>query len=103
MTWILMLVILCVSDGAKERGLMAGIAIGAVVALEALFGGPISGASMNPARSFGPAVASGIFEGQAVYWIGPILGGIAAALVYEALFIPHGTEPVDHGPVRPIA
>jgi aquaporin TIP len=82
---------------------VGGFAIGLTVAADILAIGPLTGGSMNPARSFGPAVASGIFEGQAVYWIGPILGGIAAALVYEALFIPHGTEPVDHGPVRPVS
>src|SRR5215472_16937200 len=82
---------------------VGGFAIGITVAADILAIGPLTGGSMNPARSFGPAVASGIFEGQAVYWIGPILGGIVAALVYEALFIPHPTEPVDHGPVRPVA
>jgi aquaporin Z len=82
---------------------VGGFAIGLTVAADILAIGPLTGASMNPARSFGPAVASGIFEGQAVYWIGPILGGIAAALVYETLFIPHVTEPVSHGPVRPVA
>jgi aquaporin Z len=81
---------------------VGGFAIGLTVAADILAIGPLTGASMNPARSFGPAVASGVFEGQAIYWIGPILGGIAAALVYEALFIPHVTEPVDHGPVRPL-
>jgi aquaporin Z len=81
---------------------VGGFAIGLTVAADILAIGPLTGASMNPARSFGPAVASGVFEGQAVYWIGPLLGGIAAALLYEALFIPHVTEPVDHGPVRPV-
>ena len=81
---------------------VGGFAIGLTVAADILAIGPLTGASMNPARSFGPAVASGVFEGQAVYWIGPLLGGIAAAWVYEALFIPHMTEPVEHGPVRPV-
>src|SRR5689334_20075604 len=82
---------------------VGGFATALTVAADILAIGPLTGASMNPARSFGPALVSGIFEGQAIYWIGPIAGGIAAALVYEALFIPHGTEPVDHGPVRPVA
>src|SRR5690242_2006342 len=82
---------------------VGGFAIGLTVAADILAIGPLTGASMNPARSIGPAIASGIFEGQAIYWAGPILGGTAAALVYEALFIPHATEPVDHGPVRPVA
>jgi aquaporin Z len=54
MTWLLMFVILNVSTGAKEKGITAGIAVGSVIALGALFGGPISGASMNPARSLAP-------------------------------------------------
>jgi hypothetical protein len=56
---------------------------------------------MNPARSFGPAVASGIFEGHHIYWIGPILGGVIAAVLYDYLFLPRSAEPVDHGAVRP--
>jgi aquaporin NIP len=78
MTWILMLVILSVSAGSKERGLMAGIAIGAVVALEALFGGPISGASMNPARSIGPALVSGQLGHLWIYLVAPIAGALLA-------------------------
>ncbi|HEY2573312.1 MAG TPA: aquaporin [Verrucomicrobiaceae bacterium] len=58
LTALLMFVILCVSTGAKERGITAGVAVGAVIALEALFAGPISGASMNPARSLAPAIVS---------------------------------------------
>lgn len=78
MTWLLMLVILSVSAGSKERGLMAGVAIGAVVGLEALFGGPISGASMNPARSLAPAIVSGRLEHLWIYVAAPVLGALLA-------------------------
>ena len=81
---------------------VGGFAIGLTVAANILAIGPLTGASMNPARSFGPAVVSKIFEGQAVYWIGPIIGAIAAALLYDTLFIPRTIEPVDHGTVRPV-
>jgi MIP family channel proteins len=80
---------------------VAGIAIGLTIAADILAIGPFTGGSMNPARSFGPAVASGIFEAQAVYWIGPLLGAVAAALLYDTLFIRREREPVDHGAVRP--
>jgi len=55
---------------------------------------------MNPARSFGPAVAMKIFEGQTAYWIGPLVGGIVAAVLYDRLFLRGGTEPVDHGAIE---
>jgi aquaporin Z len=80
---------------------VGGLAIGLAVAADILAIGPLTGASMNPARSFGPAVATGIFEGQAVFWSGPIAGALAAALLYETLFLRRGVEPVDHGAVRP--
>jgi MIP family channel proteins len=80
---------------------IAGLAIGATIAAGILAIGPFTGGSFNPARSFGPAVASGIFEAQAVYWIGPIVGAVAAALLYDTLFIRREREPVDHGAVRP--
>ena len=75
---ILMFVILRVSTGAKEKGITAGIAVGAVIALAALFGGPISGASMNPARSLAPAVVSGQLESLWIYITAPILGALLA-------------------------
>jgi len=78
MTWLLMFVILSVSTGAKEKGVTAGIAVGSVVALEALIGGPISGASMNPARSLGPALVSGHFEYFWVYLFAPAAGALLA-------------------------
>ena len=74
LTAILMFVILNVSSGAKEKGITAGLVIGAVIALEAMFAGPISGASMNPARSLAPALVSGHLEHLWVYLLAPILG-----------------------------
>lgn len=81
LTAILMFVILAVSTGAKEKGTTAGIAIGAVIALEALFAGPISGASMNPARSLAPAIVSMRYEGVWIYVLSPILGATIAVFV----------------------
>jgi aquaporin Z len=77
---ILMFVILSVSTGAKEKGITAGIAVGAVIAFEAMFAGPISGASMNPARSLAPAVVSGQLGSLWVYLTAPVLGASAAVL-----------------------
>lgn len=78
LTFFLMLVILSVSTGAKEKGITAGIAIGSVIALEAMFAGPICGASMNPARSVSPAIVSGHFEHLWLYLAGPLLGALLA-------------------------
>jgi aquaporin NIP len=74
LTFLLMFVILNVSTGAKEKGITAGIAIGAVIALEAMFAGKISGASMNPARSLAPAVVSGHLEHLWIYLAAPVAG-----------------------------
>lgn len=71
---------------------IGGLAIGLTIAADILAIGPITGGSMNPARSFGPALVSGIFEGHLVYWIGPMIGGLVAGLVYEFLFL-RGDEP----------
>jgi aquaporin Z len=78
LTWLLMVVILSVSTGAKEKGITAGITIGAVIGLEALFAGPICGASMNPARSIGPALISGNVQHLWIYLIGPVCGALLA-------------------------
>jgi aquaporin Z len=80
LTFILMFVILSVSTGAKEKGITAGIAIGAVIALEALFAGPISGASMNPARSLAPALISFHLDSLWVYLTAPVIGVLLAVL-----------------------
>ena len=74
LTFLLTLVILSVSTGAKEKGITAGIAIGAVIGLEAMFAGPISGASMNPARSLAPAVVSGNLQHVWIYLAAPAIG-----------------------------
>jgi aquaporin NIP len=78
LTFILMLVVLSVSTGAKEKGITAGIAIGAVIALEAMFAGPISGASMNPARSLAPGLLSGNLGSLWIYLIAPVVGALLA-------------------------
>ncbi|MGH7826255.1 MAG: MIP/aquaporin family protein, partial [Candidatus Binatia bacterium] len=78
LTAVLMLVILSVSIGGKEKGPIAGVAVGAVIALEALFAGPISGASMNPARSLGPALVANRIESLWIYLTAPIIGAILA-------------------------
>ena len=78
LTFFLMFVIIHVAQGAKEKGLMAGVAIGGMVALEAIFAGPITGASMNPARSLAPAIVSGHFDFLWVYLTAPFLGSALA-------------------------
>jgi aquaporin NIP len=78
LTWWLVVVIMSVATGAKEKGLFAGIAIGATVALEAMFAGPITGASMNPARSIGPALLSGELHDLWLYIVAPMLGALLA-------------------------
>ena len=78
LTFLLMLVILSVSTGSKEKGITAGIAIGATIGLEAMFAGPICGASMNPARSLAPAVMSGHINDVWIYLIAPVVGAILA-------------------------
>lgn len=74
LTFFLMFVIINVSVGAKEKGLMAGVAIGAMVGLEAMFAGKITGASMNPARSIAPAVVSGNVRELWIYILAPLIG-----------------------------
>lgn len=84
LTFLLMVVILKTSQGTKETQQLAGFAIGMTVLLEAMFAGPICGASMNPARSIGPALVSGNLSSIWIYIIAPILGAIAAIGVWKA-------------------
>ena len=74
---------MAVATDARANGQLAAVAVGGTVMLEALFAGPISGASMNPARSFGPALVGGYFAAHWVYWLGPIAGALLAARVYD--------------------
>ena len=85
LTFMLMFVIIHVSEGSKEKGLMAGIAIGGVVALDALFGGPLTGASMNPARSLAPAIFSGQLSALWLYLIAPVVGVFIACFTCRLL------------------
>jgi aquaporin Z len=100
LTLFLMFVILGVSTGAKEKGLFAGVAVGSVIGMEALFAGPVCGASMNPARSLGPAVASGRFEHLWLYLTAPPLGA-ALAVALSGYLHGGGEEAEDEAdPVR---
>jgi MIP family channel proteins len=85
MTAFLMFVIMAVATDTRAAGAAAAIAIGGVIGLDALFGGPITGASMNPARSFGPALASGTWTDYWVYVVGPCGGAALGALAYQAV------------------
>ncbi len=88
LTLMLMVVILSVSTGAKEKGLLAGVAVGAVITLEALFAGPISGASMNPVRSFAPAVVAARLDHLWVYFTAPFVGSLAGVAVCMVIHEP---------------
>ncbi len=85
LTFLLMLTILHLSQGSKEQGAIAGVVIGAVVLLEAMFAGPICGASMNPIRSLSPAIVSGHIEHLWVYLTAPLVGAIVAVFVWKSL------------------
>jgi len=85
LTFFLMLVIILVATGSKEQGMFAGLAIGSTVLLEAMFAGPVSGASMNPARSLAPAIVSGHMEHLWVYLTATILGATLAIPIWKFL------------------
>jgi aquaporin NIP len=83
LTAFLMFVITAVATDTRAVGAAAAIAIGGTVGLDALFGGPITGASMNPARSFGPALASGTWSSFWIYLVGPVIGAIIGVFAYQ--------------------
>lgn len=83
LTAALMFVIISVATDTRAVGTPAAIAIGFTVAANALWGGPISGASMNPARSFGPALVAGVWADQWIYWTAPVVGAALGALLYQ--------------------
>ncbi len=83
LSFCLMFVIIAVATDTRAEGTMAGAAIGATVMIGAFIGGPVSGASMNPVRSFAPALFEGRFESLWIYFVGPALGAVLAALLYE--------------------
>ncbi len=92
LTLILMFVILSVSTGSKEKGLMAGVAVGSVIALEALFAGPICGASMNPARSLAPALMAWKLDSVWVYLTAPVLGAGLGVSLFRCIHRPDGGD-----------
>lgn len=88
MTFFLVFVVF--ATAADERGAfgkIAGFAIGLTVTMDILMGGPLTGAAMNPARSFGPALASQHWANHGVYWVGPLGGGVLAAWLYDTLYL----------------
>ena len=95
MTFFLALVVLAVATDHRAQGTFAAIAVGGYVTVAATGWGPVAGASLNPARSFGPALAANVWEDHWVYWAGPIIGAVVAVAVYELLREPHTPE-VNH-------
>lgn len=85
LSFILMFVIVSVATDTRAEGAMAGVAIGGAVTLAAFLGGPVTGASMNPARSLAPALISGDFSNLWIYFAGPIIGAALAATVYNLI------------------
>jgi MIP family channel proteins len=95
LSFVLMFVIIAVATDERVATGVAGLAVGLVVGFDGLMGGPLTGASMNPARSLGPALAGGIWTVHWLYWIAPITGMIAGAWTYETLRPAKGPRPVS--------
>ena len=107
LSFVLMLVIMAVATDERVASGFAGIAVGLTVGFCAMMGGPLTGASMNPARSLGPAVAGGLWDAHWIYWLAPITGMLVAARVYEflrpagtAASVPRGVPLGVEGPIE---
>lgn len=87
LTFFLVFTIFAVAVDKKGKNGAFGLAIGLVLTFDILVGGNLTGASMNPARSFGPALVSGFWKNHVVYWVGPLIGSVVAALVYNNLLL----------------
>ena len=85
LTFFLMLVVMAVATDHRVASPAAGLAVGLTVGFDALMGGPLTGASMNPARTFGPAVATGVWTGHWIYWLAPLLGAALGVVTYGYL------------------
>ena len=96
LTYFLMVVIINVSTGAKELGVIAGLAVGGIIMLEAIFAGPMTNASMNPARSLGPALVSGHLENLWLYLTAPFLGAILAVFTCRLVKGKNCCDPPEH-------
>jgi aquaporin NIP len=92
LTFVLMLIVMAVATDARVEGVVAGLAVGSAVAADALAAGPLTGASMNPARSFGPALAAGVWTAHWIYWLGPLLGAALGVGVYDYLRTGHAHD-----------
>ena len=101
MTAGLMFVITAVATDPRVPTPLAALAIGATVALGAMWGGPISGASMNPARSFGPALVAGVWAYQWIYWLGPSIGAVLGALAYQMIRFPIVQSEISPSTIQP--
>ena len=85
MTFMLMFLVMAVATDHRAQGVMAGVAVGGMITLLVIFGGPISGASLNPTRSIAPALVNGDFANQWIYIAGPIIGAVLGAWSYNAV------------------
>jgi aquaporin Z len=96
LTFFLALVVLIVATDSRAEGSFAAIAVGGFVAMAATGWGPVAGASMNPARSFGPALAANVWTAHWVYWLAPVAGALLAVAAYEILREPRAADAEEH-------